>query len=87
MPRGRPNFSATTSKIYSLPLTEPGQNRDRALIYAAPTEEGDKERYGFRWLVRDAGGYLMSDEVGERILMLTENGNAAGECRDFSVFG
>lgn len=45
------------------------------LIYSAPSTNGD--RYGFRWLVRDGNGYLMSDEVGERVLMLTENGRVA----------
>jgi DNA-binding beta-propeller fold protein YncE len=44
-------------------------------VYSAPSADG--ERYGFRWLVSDGGAFFMSDEDGERILMLTQNGRVA----------
>ncbi|MBW3637315.1 MAG: hypothetical protein KY445_12775 [Armatimonadetes bacterium] len=85
--------SHTTSKIYrsdlraKIPRAKSGvpiigksfnlKEKTSPLIYAAPVAEGDKERYGFRWLVRDGATFLMSDEVGERILMLTESGRTA----------
>ncbi len=44
-------------------------------FYRAPSVEG--ARYGFRWLVGDRTTFLMSDEVGERILMLSGGGRVA----------
>ncbi len=45
------------------------------LVYSAPSTDG--ARYGFRWLASDGGAYFVSDEDGERVLMLTENGRVA----------
>ncbi len=71
--------SHTTSKIYRLGLAKMFKNRERTLLYAAPTQVGES-RYGFRWLVNDASTYLMSDEVGEKILMV----NFAGRVSTFA---
>jgi DNA-binding beta-propeller fold protein YncE len=65
--------SHTTSKVYQLLLSN---TRERELIYAAPAI-GAEERYGFRWLVTDASTLLMSDEVGEKILMVNRAGRAS----------
>jgi len=63
--------SHTTSKIYHF------DGRQWQLIFAAPLEKGDDKRYGYRFLTFEDGAFLMSDEVGEQVVMLTPNGRLA----------
>lgn len=78
--------SHTTSKIYEWRLrlvTGGGWAREIdgpegwTRLYSAPAETPGKDRYGFRWLAEDWGILFMSDEVGERILMVTRSGRVA----------
>ena len=63
--------SHTTSKIYHF------DGMQWHLIFAAPLEAGDDKRYGYRCLTFEDGAFLMSDEVGEQVVMLTPNGRLA----------
>ncbi len=61
----------TTSKIYRF------DGEKWNLVFAAPLEDGDDKRYGYRCLAFDGGAFLMSDEVGEEVLLLTPGGRIA----------
>lgn len=61
----------TTSKIYRF------DGAKWNLVFAAPLEDGDDKRYGYRCLAFDGGAFLMSDEVGEQVLLLTQSGRMA----------
>lgn len=84
--------SHTTSKIYKWRNADPRRSVSSIVapkidpkgqwepVYSAPSTDG--ERYGFRWLTSEHNGlfnnlYFLSDEVGERILMLTSSGRVA----------
>lgn len=61
----------TTSKIFRL------NDGKWDLMFTAPLDEGDTRRYGYRCLAYDRGALLLSDEVGEEVLILTQNGRLA----------
>ena len=61
----------TTSEIYRF------DGMKWNLIFSAPLEDGDEKRYGYRNLAFDGGAFLMSDEVGEQVLLLTPAGRLA----------
>lgn len=67
----------TTSKIYRIPTGVGSINRASELIYEAPVPTGKQRRYGLRCLAADGGSLLLSDEVGNEVLLVSPNGRVA----------